>query len=198
MLYTRPLAQLIEALQALPGIGPKSAQRLAFHLLKQPEDQVRRLAQALLDARTQVKHCSVCCNLSAVDPCEQCQRTDRDERILCVVAEPRDVVALEKTREFKGRYHVLQGLLSPMDGIGPDELKVKELVARFVDGKVEEVILAINPTVEGEVTTLYLSRLLKPLVPRLTRIAFGIPVGSDLEYADEMTLARALEGRREV
>ena len=198
MLYTRPLAQLIEALQMLPGIGPKSAQRLAFHLLKQPEDQVKRLAQALLDAKALVKHCSTCCNLSAVDPCEHCQRTDRDLKTLCVVAEPRDVVALEKTREYRGTYHVLQGLLSPMDGIGPDELKVKELVARFTTGVVEEVILAINPTVEGEVTTLYLSRLLKPLVPRLTRIAFGIPVGSDLEYADELTLARALEGRREL
>lgn len=198
MLYSKPLARLIEELQRLPGIGPKSAQRLAFHLLKQETGVVEGLAQALLEAKSQIKLCSQCSNLSAQDPCELCSDTKRDTKVLCVVAEPRDVIALERTREFKGRYHVLQGLISPMDGVGPEQLKIKELLARLQGSAVEEIILAINPTIEGEATTLYLSRLLKPTGLRLTRIAFGLPIGSDLEYADELTLIRALEGRREV
>lgn len=198
MFYSKPLAQLIEELQKLPGIGPKSAQRLAFHLLKQPEGDVKRLAQSLVDAKEQIKLCSVCSNLSVHDPCELCAHPTRDATTICVVAEPKDLVAVERTKEYKGRYHVLQGLISPMDGVGPDQLKIKELLDRVGSGAIQEIILAINPTIEGEVTTLYLSRMLKPLGVRVTRIAFGLPMGGDLEYADEMTLVKALEGRREV
>lgn len=198
MFYSKPLAQLIEELQKLPGIGPKSAQRLAFHLLKQPEGDVKRLAQSLVDAKEQIKLCSVCSNLSVNDPCELCAHPTRDVSTICVVAEPKDLVAVERTKEYKGRYHVLQGLISPMDGVGPDQLKIKELLDRMGSGEIQEIILAINPTIEGEVTTLYLSRMLKPLGVRVTRIAFGLPMGGDLEYADEMTLVKALEGRREV
>lgn len=198
MFYSKPLAQLIEELQKLPGIGPKSAQRLAFHLLKQPEGDVKRLAQSLVDAKEQIKLCSICSNLSVNDPCELCAHPTRDVSTICVVAEPKDLVAVERTKEYKGRYHVLQGLISPMDGVGPDQLKIKELLDRMGSGEIQEIILAINPTIEGEVTTLYLSRMLKPLGVRVTRIAFGLPMGGDLEYADEMTLVKALEGRREV
>lgn len=198
MLYTRPLAALIGELQKLPGIGPKSAQRLAFHLLRQDPSEIRRLADALVEAKERIRACSRCCNLSAEDPCELCLAPGRDESLLCVVAEPRDLIALERTREFKGRYHVLGGLISPMDGVGPDQLKVAELLERLGQAHVEEVILALNPTVEGEATTLYLSRLLKPLGIRITRLAFGLPMGTDLDFADEVTLARALEGRREL
>ena len=198
-LYTRPLAALIDELQKLPGIGPKSAQRLAFHLLKQPAATVTALAKALVDAKEQIKFCSICANLSADDPCELCLNPMREQGQICVVAEARDLVALERTKEFHGRYHVLQGLISPMDGIGPEQLKIRELLGRLQEvGRVTEVILAINPTVEGEATCLYLSKLLKPLGPRVTRIAFGLPMGGDLEYADELTLARALEGRRDI
>ncbi len=198
MFYSKPLAQLIEELQKLPGIGPKSAQRLAFHLLKQPDGDVKRLAQSLIDAKEQIRLCSVCSNLSVNDPCELCAHPTRDVSTVCVVAEPKDLVAVERTKEYKGRYHVLQGLISPMDGVGPDQLKIKELLDRVGSGEIQEIILAINPTIEGEVTTLYLSRMLKPLGVRVTRIAFGLPMGGDLEYADEMTLVKALEGRREV
>lgn len=197
MIYTRPLARLIEQLQRLPGIGPKSAQRLAFHLLKRPKQEVHQLAQALMEATEKIGFCSICFNLAAEDPCDICSNRERESEVLCVVAEPRDLVAIERTREFKGYYHVLGGLISPMDGIGPDELRIKDLVIRVGYGDVKEVILAINPSVEGETTTLYIGKLLKPFT-RVTRIAFGLPVGGDLEYADEMTLARALEGRREV
>lgn len=196
-LYTKPLARLIDELQKLPSIGQKTAQRLAFHLLKMPEAEVRHLAQAIVDAKEQVRYCSRCSNLSAEDPCEMCDNPQRDDAVLCVVAEPRDLVALERSKEFRGRYHVLQGLISPLDGIGPEQLKIKELLHRL-GGSVQEVILAINPTVEGDATVLYLSRLIKPLGPRVTRLAFGLPIGGDLEYADEMTLAKALQGRREV
>lgn len=203
MLYTRPLARLIEELEKLPGIGPKSSQRLAFHLIKQPEAAITALATTLLEAKRQVRFCSQCQNLSAEDPCEMCQSPSRQRHVLCVVAEPRDLVALERTREYKGLYHVLGGLLSPLDGVGPEQLKIRELLARLQSGSadaggVEEVILAINPSVEGEATSLYLARLLKPAGIKVTRIAFGLPMGSDLEYADEMTLVRALEGRREL
>jgi recombination protein RecR len=189
---------LIEELEKLPGIGPKSSQRLAFHLVKQPAQAVQNLAKALVDAKEQIKFCSVCSNLSAEDPCDICRSTARDRHVICVVAEPRDLVALERTREFKGTYHVLGGLISPLDGIGPEQLKIKELLQRLQTPGVDEVILAINPSVEGEATTLYLSRLLKPAGVKVTRIAFGLPIGGDLEYADELTLVKALEGRREV
>jgi recombination protein RecR len=198
-LYTRPLAALIDELTKLPGIGPKSAQRLAFHLLKQPAAHVGALAKAMVDAKEQIKFCSICANLSADDPCDLCRNPGRDRSQICVVAEARDLVALERTREFKGTYHVLQGLISPMDGIGPEQLKIKELLARL-SGKdaVQEIILAINPSVEGEATCLYLAKILKPVGLLITRIAFGLPIGGDLEYADELTLAKAMEGRREI
>jgi recombination protein RecR len=202
LVYTKPLARLIEELQKLPGIGPKSAQRLAFHLLKQSHAAVKELAGALVDAKEQIKFCSVCSNLTSVDPCEFCQDTRRDKTLICVVAEPNDLIALEKTNEFKGQYHILQGLISPMEGIGPDKLKIKELLSRISNSSgnqsIKEIILAINPTVEGEATTLYINKLIKPLGIKVTRIAFGLPIGGDLEYADTMTLARALEGRREI
>jgi recombination protein RecR len=192
-----PLARLIEELQALPGIGPKGAQRLAFHILKTPRERADRLAEALRDVKERVTYCSVCSNITDADPCGYCRSTERDHRTICVVEEPQNVTAVEKTREFKGVYHVLMGTLSPLQGIGPDDLKIKELLARIGNG-VNEVILATNPTVEGEATALYLARLLKPLGVRVTRIAMGVPVGSDLEYTDEVTMHKALEGRREV
>lgn len=198
MLYTKPLARLIEELQKLPGIGPKSSQRLAFYLMKQPPQTVQNLASALVQAKEQIKFCSVCANLSADDPCDICRNPARERHTIAVIAEPADMVALERTKEFKGTYHVLGGLISPLDGIGPEQLKVKELLGRIGLGGVDEVILALNPTVEGEATTLYLSRLLKPMGVRVTRIAFGLPIGGDLEYADELTLVKALENRREV
>ncbi|MBD2354820.1 recombination protein RecR [Nostoc sp. RF31YmG] len=195
--YARPLARLIEQLQRLPGVGPKSAQRLALHILKRPETEVEALAQALIDAKKQVGLCSVCFHLSAEPVCEICRNPNRDINTICVVADSRDVIALEKTREFKGKYHVLGGVISPMDGIGPEQLTVQALVRRVSQQKPQEVILAISPSVEGETTTLYIGQLLKPFT-KVTRIAFGLPVGGDLEYADEVTLARALEGRREL
>lgn len=195
--YTRPLARLIEQLQRLPGIGPKTAQRLALHILKRPEAEVKALAHALMEAKEQVGQCSICFHLSAEPICEICRAPNRDDSTFCVVADSRDVIALEKTREFQGKYHVLGGLISPMEGIGPDQLHIRELVQRSSRPNVKEVILAINPSVEGETTTLYVGQLLKPFT-RVTRIAFGLPMGGDLEYADEVTLARALEGRREL
>jgi recombination protein RecR len=192
-----PLVRLIEELQRLPGIGPKGAQRLAFFVLRTPREQVDRLADALRDVKASVTYCSICNNITDVDPCEYCRSEDRDRHIICVVEEPQNVSAVEKTREFKGLYHVLMGALSPLQGIGPDHLKIKGLLARIQNG-VNEVILATNPNVEGEATAIYLARLLKPLGVRVTRIAMGVPVGSDLEYADEVTMHKALEGRREV
>lgn len=195
--YTRPLARLIEQLQRLPGIGPKSAQRLALHILKRPEEEVKALALALMEAKQQVGTCSICFHLSADPVCDICRSASRDAVTLCVVADSRDVIALEKTREYKGKYHVLGGLISPMDGIGPAQLNIQPLVRRVSQQKIEEVILAISPSVEGDTTTLYVGQLLKPFT-KVTRIAFGLPMGGDLEYADEVTLARALEGRREL
>jgi recombination protein RecR len=192
-----PLVRLIEELQRLPGIGPKGAQRLAFHILKAPREQAEQLADALRDVKASVTYCSICNNITDVDPCAFCRSDDRDRRVICVVEEPQNVAAVEKTREFKGLYHVLMGALSPLHGIGPDNLKIKGLLARIQDG-VTEVILATNPNVDGEATAIYLARLLKPLGVRVTRIAMGVPVGSDLEYADEVTMHKALEGRREV
>ena len=192
-----PLIRLIEELQRLPGIGPKGAQRLAFHFLKTPREQVERLADALRDVKEHVTYCSVCNNITDADPCTYCSNTERNHQVICVVEEPQNVGAVERTREFKGVYHVLMGALSPLQGIGPDDLKIKGLLSRIGDG-VAEVILATNPNVEGEATAIYLARLLKPLGVKVTRIAMGVPVGSDLEYADEVTMHRALEGRREV
>jgi recombination protein RecR len=197
MAYTRPLARLIEHLQHLPGVGPKTAQRLALHILKRPEAEVAALAQALLDAKQQVGHCTICGHLSAEPVCEICRSPQRDSSTICVVADSRDLIALEKTREYKGKYHVLGGLISPIDGIGPEQLTIQQLVRRVSQQNTQEVILAISPSVEGETTTLYIGHLLKPFT-RVTRIAFGLPMGGDLEYADEVTLARALEGRREL
>jgi recombination protein RecR len=192
-----PLVRLIEELQRLPGIGPKGAQRLAFHILKTPRETTDRLVDAVRDVKELVTYCSSCNNITDVDPCPFCTGDDRDRRIICVVEEPPNVAAIEKTREFKGLYHVLMGALSPLQGIGPDDLKIKSLLARVTDG-VAEVILATNPNVEGEATAIYLARLLKPLGVKVTRIAMGLPVGSDLEYADEVTMNKAMEGRREV
>ncbi len=195
--YTRPLARLIEQLQRLPGVGPKTAQRLALHIIKRSDAEVRELAQTLLDAKKQVGLCQVCYHLSAEPVCEICRHPQRDNTTLCVVSDSRDVVAIEKTREYRGKYHVLGGIISPMDGIGPEQLTIQSLVQRVSQGEVQEVIIAISPSVEGETTTLYLGQLLKPFT-RVTRIAFGLPMGGDLEYADEVTLARALEGRQEI
>ena len=188
----------MEQLQKLPGIGAKGAQRLAFHILKNTRDEAERLCDAIRDVKERVTYCSTCNNITDQDPCTYCTSASRDQRIICVVEEPQNVSVVEKTREFRGLYHVLMGTLSPLQGVGPDDLKIKGLLTRVGNGGVEEVILATNPTVEGEATALYLARLLKPLGVRVTRIAMGIPVGSDLEYADEVTMTRAMEGRREV
>ncbi|MCT7983703.1 recombination mediator RecR [Laspinema sp. A4] len=195
--YTRPLARLIEQLQRLPGIGPKSAQRLALHLLKRPDDEIQALAKALVEAKQQVGFCKECFHLSAEPICEICRAPNRDRDVICVVSDSRDLIALEKTREFRGKYHVLGGVISPMDGIGPEQLNIQALVRRVSQQQIKEVIIAISPSVEGETTTLYVGQLLKPFT-RVTRIAFGLPMGGDLEYADEVTLARALEGRRDL
>ena len=193
-----PLVRLIEELQRLPGIGPKGAQRLAFHILKAPREQAERLADALRDVKTSVTYCSICNNITDADPCAFCRSDERDHHVICVVEEPQNVAGIEKTGEFKGVYHVLMGAISPLQGIGPDELKIRGLVARIGEGGATEVILATNPNVEGETTALYLARLLKPLGAKVTRIAVGVPVGSDLEYADQWTMHKAIEGRREV
>jgi len=192
-----PLIRLVEELQRLPGIGPKSAQRLAFHILKTPREDTDRLVDAIREIKERVTYCSICNNITDSDPCALCCNEARDRRVICVVEEPQNVSVIEKTREFRGTYHVLMGAISPLQGIGPDDLKIKGLLSRIVGG-VTEVILATNPTVEGEATAIYLTRLIKPLGVRVTRIATGVPVGSDLDYADEVTVQRALEGRREV
>jgi recombination protein RecR len=196
--YPEPVARLIEALRALPGIGPKTAQRLTFFLLKRPAEEVQALAEAVGQLKQHIVHCAVCFNVTEESPCRICRDPARDGRALCVVEEPNDLLALERTGEFRGRYHVLLGALSPLDGIGPEDLKVRELLARLEGGETAEVILATNPNVEGEATALYLAKLLRPLGVRVTRIARGLPVGGDLEYADQVTLSKALEGRREI
>ena len=196
--YTQPVQALIDELGRLPGIGPKSAQRIAFHLLKLPNDDVGRLAIAIIDAKARVRFCTRCWNFADGELCPICLDDRRDATVLCVVEESRDIVSIEKTGEFRGRYHVLLGAMSPLDGIGPEQLKMKELFARLEPEGVEEVIVCTNPNTEGEVTALYLARMLKPFGIRVTRIASGLPVGGDLEYADELTLGRALEGRREL
>ena len=195
--FTRPLARLIEQFERLPGIGPRTAQRLALHLLRQPEEQSRAFADALLAARQQVGQCQRCGHLSADPLCDICRNTERNIGVICVVADSRDLLALERTREFKGSYHVLGGLISPMDGIGPEALSIQQLLQRLDPENVQEVILALTPSVEGDTTSLYLARLLKSFC-QVSRIAYGLPMGSELEYADDVTLARALEGRRTV
>ncbi len=192
------LQRLVEELQRLPGIGQKSAQRLAFHILRTPREQADRLADAVREVKERVTYCSICNNITDADPCVYCRNDARDRSIICVVEEPQNIGAIEKSRDFKGLYHVLMGVLSPLQGVGPDDLRIKSLLTRVGDGTVAEVILATNPTVDGEATAIYLARLLKPLGVKVTRIAMGVPVGSDLEYTDEVTMHKAMEGRREV
>ncbi|HVL03406.1 MAG TPA: recombination mediator RecR [Acidimicrobiales bacterium] len=197
-MFAGPVQDLIEELGRLPGVGPKSAQRIAFHLLKIPKEDALRLARAVTEMKERVAMCARCFNVSEGPECGICADPQRDTEVVCVVEEPRDIVAVEKTHEFRGRYHVLQGAISPIEGIGPDQLKIRELLARLEPEHISEVILCTNPNIEGEATAMYLARLLRPLGLRVTRIASGLPVGGDLEYADELTLGRALEGRREV
>ena len=192
------LQRLVEELQRLPGIGQKSAQRLAFHILRTPREQADRLADAVREVKERITYCSICNNITDADPCVYCRNDARDRSIICVVEEPQNIGAIEKSRDFKGLYHVLMGVLSPLQGVGPDDLRIKSLITRLGDGTVAEVILATNPTVDGEATAIYLARLLKPLGVKVTRIAMGVPVGSDLEYTDEVTMHKAMEGRREV
>ena len=192
------LARLIEQFERMPSIGHKTAQRLAFYVLNMSDEQAQSFAKAILDAHEKIHRCSVCCNLSEDELCPICSRADRDASVICVVEDPRDVIAIERTHEFNGTYHVLGGVISPLNGIGPEQLNIKELVARMGSGEVKEVIMATNPTVEGEATAMYISRLLKPMGIETSRLAYGVPVGADLEYADEVTLLRALEGRQKI
>lgn len=198
MYYPEPIAKLIDAFGKLPGVGPKTAGRLAFHVLRMKEEQVVDFAKALVNVKRNLHYCSVCCNITDIDPCRVCQDKSRDASVICVVQEPKDLVAMERTKEFGGYYHVLHGAISPMEGIGPDEIYIAELLKRLGDEQVQELILATNPNIEGEATAMYLSRLVKPFGLKVTRIAHGLPVGGDLEYADEVTLTKALEGRREL
>ena len=195
--FTKPLAKLIEHFEKFPGIGPRTAQRLALFILKQPEQNIKEFSKALLEAHSNVGHCKNCFNLTSEIKCEICKNPDRDHKIICVVAETRDLLALERAREYKGIYHVLGGLISPMDSIGPELLEIKSLVERVSKNEVEEIILALTPSVEGDTTSLYIGKLLTPFT-KVTRIAYGLPMGSELEYVDEVTLARALEGRRDI
>jgi len=196
--YIEPIARLINELSKLPGIGSKTAQRLAFHIINMPKEQVESLANAIGEVKDKISYCSVCGNITDRDPCDICNNPNRDASVICVVEDARDVIAMERTREFNGFYHVLNGTISPMDGIGPDDIRIKELLDRVRDDRVKEVIMATNPDIEGEATAIYISKLLKPLGIKTTRIAHGLPVGGDLEYVDEVTLSKALEGRREM
>ncbi len=196
--YSPSIEKLIEAFEKLPSIGNKTAARLAFYMLDRPEDEVKEFVEAITNAKKNLKYCSKCFNISDTDPCSICGNLKRDNTIICVVEDVKDVVAMERTHEFKGLYHVLHGSISPMNGIGPDDIKIKELLSRLMEGKTKEIILATNPRVEGEATAMYISKLVKPLGIKVTRIAHGIPVGGDLEYTDEVTLSKALEGRREI
>ena len=194
--HVASLAKLIEQFERMPGVGHKSAQRMAFYVLHLSEADAKTFAETILAARENIRRCSRCCNLSEAELCPICGNTGRDESVICVVEDPRDVIAFERTHEYDGLYHVLHGVISPMNGVGPEDITIKELVSRMADGKVQEVIMATNPTVEGEATAMYISRLLKPMGVKVSRLAYGVPVGADLEYADEVTLTRALEGRR--
>lgn len=198
MHYAKPLARLVGALEKLPGIGPKSAQRVAFHILRSSEEESHNLIEAIKEVKEKITHCKVCYNFADSDTCDICASEKRDKTTICVVAEPRDVIAMEKTNEFRGTYHVLQGVISPMDGVVPEMLRIRELQARIAEAGVKEVILATNPTIEGDTTAMYLAGILKPLGVKVTRIAHGMPVGGDMDYADQATLIRALEWRREV
>mgnify|MGYP001954251773 CR=1 FL=1 len=198
MHYPEPIAKLIDSFSKLPGIGPKTAARLAFYVLRMKDDDVVQFAKSLVNVKRNLSYCSVCCNITDTDPCRICSDQSRDRSVICVVQEAKDVIAMERTKEFHGMYHVLHGAISPMEGIGPDEIKVAELLKRLANDEVQELILATNPNVEGEATAMYLSRLVKPFQLKVTRIAHGLPVGGDLEYADEVTLSKALEGRREL
>ena len=193
-----PLNELVLQFEKLPGIGKKTAQRLALNILEQPPERAEKFAEALINARRKIRFCSVCQGLTDQEICSVCSDVNRDKSVICVVAEPKDVIAFEKIREFNGTYHVLHGVISPMDNISPNDLRIKELMTRLSDGSVKEIIMATNPTVEGEATASYISRLVKPMGIKVTRLAYGVPVGSDLEYADEFTLARALQGRNEI
>jgi recombination protein RecR len=196
--FAEPLARLIDELKRLPGVGQKSAQRIAFHLERAPREDSERLANALLEAKDKIRLCSVCNNLTDVDPCGFCADATRDPSVVCVVETPYNALAVERTREFHGLYHVLHGSLSPLQGIGPEQLKIKSLIERLKDGKIRALIVATSPNVEGEATAVYLSKLIRPLGVKVTRIAMGVPVGSELEFADEVTMVKALEGRREI
>jgi recombination protein RecR len=197
MLYPQPMTRLIHELSKLPGVGPKTAQRLAFHLLTLPAEEIAKVAEAMVEAKRKIGFCNICGHLTEVSPCAICADTGRDAGLLCVVEESRDLIAMEKTRVFKGRYHILGGAISPLEGIGPDDLRIKELLQRVTEGAVQEVIVATDPNVEGETTAFYLAKILRPLGMKVTRLARGLPVGGDLEYADEITLGKAFEGRTE-
>ncbi|HEY8421573.1 MAG TPA: recombination mediator RecR [Thermoclostridium sp.] len=197
-MYAAPVARLIDEFEKLPGIGHKTAQRLAFHILNMPADKAYAFANAIIDAKKTIHYCSVCGDLTDTDPCRICSNHNRDRSVICVVESPRDVIAMERIREFKGLYHVLHGVISPLEGIGPDDINMKSLIKRIGEGETKEVILATNPDVEGEATAMYIAKLIKPMGVKATRIAHGLPVGGDLEYADEVTLAKSLEGRREI
>jgi len=198
MIYPKSIAALIEHFQKFPSVGPKSAQRMAFYLLRMSKEEIEKFAQCMINAKENTKTCEICFNLSSSSPCEICTSSSRDRSTICVVSETKDLIAIEKTNEYKGLYHVLQGLISPMDGIGADDIRIKELLTRLTNEEVKEVILALSPSVEGEATSLYLGKLIRPFGVKISRIAFGLPVGGDLEYADEITITKALEGRREI
>ena len=198
MIYPKSIAALIEQFQKFPSVGPKSAQRMAFFLLRMSKADVDNFAKTIIEAKENTKTCEICFNLSSSSPCEICSSTSRDKSIICVISESKDLIAIEKTNEYKGLYHVLQGLISPMDGIGAEDIRIKELLNRLTDENIKEVILALSPSVEGEATSLYLTKLIKPFGIKVSRIAFGLPVGADLEYADEITIAKAIEGRHEI
>lgn len=197
-MYAETLAKLIEELKKMPGIGPKSAQRLAFYILQSSGKDVGSLLSAIKEAKERLKHCSVCFNITDINPCRICADSSRDNNLLCVVAEPKDLMAIERSGEYNGKYHVLGGMISPLDGIGPDNLRIKELIGRLRKENIREIILAISPTTEGEATNIYLAKLIKPLGISLTRVAYGLPIGADMDYADEATLSKALQGRKEI
>ena len=196
--YSEPIDRLINEFSKLPGIGRKTAQRLAFYVINMNPDDVMGLSKALVDVKNQINYCQVCCNISDSKVCNICSNNHRDPSTICVVEDPRDVAAMERTKDFNGRYHVLNGVISPVDGVGPESLNIKQLISRLGDGVVKEIIMATNPTIEGEATAMYISRLVKPMGIKVTRIAHGLPVGGDLEYADDVTISKALEGRREI
>lgn len=198
MLYTTSFSKLVDVFRKMPGVGSKSAVRMAYHILSLSDEETKEIISAISDAKKKIHYCSICQNITETDPCEICSNPKRDRTLLCVMDKPKDVIALEKTREYFGLYHVLHGSISPMDGIGPDDLKIKELLSRVAEGEFKEIIMANNPSIEGEATAMYISKLLKPFGVKVSRIAYGVPVGGDLEYADQITLAKAIEGRREI